>query len=246
MRYFYSSLQPKQMRYLVVLSLCLFCLFACDSPTKRVAGYEVHGIDVSHYQAKINWETIAQQDISFAFVKATEGESHTDKRYTTNWSELKKVGIKRGAYHFFHPSRSVYKQAKNFIDLVHLEAGDLPPVLDIEVTNGASSAITRIRIKAWLEMVEAHYRVRPIIYTNLRFYKDFIAGNFDDYPIWIARYNQRRPYLGKDRNWHFWQYGNRGQLKGIDGYVDFNVFRGDIEDLEALCIPEAQPISAAR
>ncbi|MEZ4982774.1 MAG: GH25 family lysozyme [Saprospiraceae bacterium] len=62
-----------------------------------------------------------------------------------------------------------------------------------------------------------------------------MAGHFAQYPIWIARYNDKLPELDKGKNWDFWQYGNRGKMKGIEGYVDFNVFNGTYENLESLC-----------
>lgn len=198
--------------------------------------FEIHGIDVSHYQARINWDTIAAQAIDFAFVKATEGTDHTDSLFSTNWSNIKRVGMKRGAYHFFRPRSSVLQQAQNFMDHVQLEKGDLPPVLDVEVTDGASDELVIKRIRTWVEIIEHHYKIRPIIYTNLNFYRRYIKQNFDNYPIWIARYNTLEPKLGNDQDWCFWQYGNRGQLKGIKGFVDFNVFKGSFLELESLCL----------
>jgi len=200
--------------------------------------FEVHGIDVSHYQAKINWDTIAAQAIDFAFVKATEGTDHADTLFCNNWSDIKRVGLKRGAYHFFRPRSSVLKQAQNFMSQVNLEPGDLPPVLDVEVTDGASDELVIKRVRTWVEIIEHHYQVKPIIYTNLNFYKQYIRQNFDDYPIWIARYNTREPKLANNQQWQFWQYGNRGQLKGINGFVDFNVFKGSLLELESLCLSD--------
>jgi lysozyme len=205
--------------------------------------YEVQGIDVSHYQSKINWDSIAAQNISFAFVKATEGEAFKDSLYRANWPEMKRVGIKRGAYHFFRPSLSVYKQAKNFMDHVMLEIGDLPPVLDVEVDDDASVDLVVFRIKTWLEMIEHHYNITPIIYTNITYFNKYIAGNLDEYPIWIARYSYSEPILAFNKQWDFWQYGNRGRLKGIEGDVDFNVFNGNRERLESFCITKEPTLS---
>jgi len=200
--------------------------------------FEVHGIDVSHYQSRINWDTVAAQKIAFAFVKATEGADHQDSLFNSNWSEIKRVGMRRGAYHFFRPRSSVLHQAQNFMDKVQLEAGDLPPVLDVEVADGASDELVIKRIKTWIEIIEHHYKIRPIIYTNLKFYSRYINNNFNKYPIWIARYNTRTPNLGKNRDWKFWQYGDHGKLNGIDGFVDFNVFHGSLLELESLCLPK--------
>jgi len=93
---------------------------------------KVHGIDVSHYQAAINWDTIAVQEIDFVFMKATEGLELVDKRFAYNWHTTKKVRLKRGAYHFFHPTLSAIWQAKNFINTVDLEYGDLPSFIPIK------------------------------------------------------------------------------------------------------------------
>ena len=226
------------MRYLVATILIFLLFYSCNPITERMPDYEIHGIDVSHYQSTIHWDSIIAQDITFAFVKATEGEELTDSIYCHNWSEMKRVGIKRGAYHFFRPTLSVYKQAKNFIENVSLEPGDLPPVLDVEVDDGSSDHLAVFRIKTWLEMIEDHYNVKPIIYTNIRYYNKYIAGNLDDYPIRIARYSKSKPLLAFEKEWLFWQYGNRGRLKGIEGDVDFNVFSGTYPQLESLCLQE--------
>ena len=231
------------MRNGLVIIAVLFLFYSCHLETKRLEHFQVHGIDVSHYQSTINWDLVADQDISFSFVKASEGESLKDSLFSYNWSEIKRVGIRRGAYHFFRPTISAYRQARNFTDAVHLDTGDLPPVLDIEVLDGVSQPLLHKRLKTWLDLVEKHYKVRPIIYTNLNFYNKHIATHFDSYPIWIARYNYKAPTLGDGTQWRFWQYGNRGQLAGIEGDVDFNVFEGTYEELSEMCIGESTALS---
>ncbi|MFT5168011.1 MAG: lysozyme [Saprospiraceae bacterium] len=223
------------MKYITAILIASLIL-SCNTVTERMPYYEVHGIDVSHYQSIVNWDTIAVQKIDFVFVKATEGEEIADSLFRDNWMNINRVGLKRGAYHFFRPKGSAYKQAQNFIDNVRLEEGDLPPVLDVEVADGISAEEIVKSIRAWIEIIENHYQIKPIIYTNLNFYDGYIDQNFDGYPIWIARYNTQKPYLGNKRDWHFWQYGNKGQLPGIDGFVDFNVFKGTLLDLESICL----------
>ena len=224
------------MRYIPYIIFCLFCLASCaDEQTPRMPGYQVHGIDVSHYQSYINWDTVVRQDIRFAFMKATEGLEFVDTMFCLNWEETQRVGIKRGAYHFYRPTLNPRTQALNFRDNVTLHTGDLPPVLDAEVTDGATKAEIIVGMRTWLDMTELHYGIRPIIYTNLKFYHKYLAGHFDEYPMWIARYNNHtQPKLAAGKDWHFWQYGNRGRLVGIAGDVDFNVFYGDIFALEEM------------
>lgn len=211
--------------------------FGIDLP----ADYELHGIDVSRHQRDINWEAVSKMKhkdvtIQFAFIKASEGRTVVDEYFAENWKECKKAGIMRGAYHFYRPHLTAEEQAKLFFRQVpKLEKGDLAPVLDIEIYGGGSREVLKKNLKKWLVLVEKHYGVKPIIYTNYTFYKTMLTGKeFKSYPLWIAHY--RTPDLNyKLNDWHFWQHSDRGRVNGIKGDVDFNVFKGEISDLKALC-----------
>ncbi len=230
----------KYLRIIVfTLSLSLLFLVSCDKETKRLKGFAVHGLDVSHYQQHIHWDSIAQQDIKFVFVKASEGESIRDSLFQRNWKALKKYKIKRGAYHFFRPGTDVQSQFDNFKSTLSLANGDLPPVLDVEVTDGKTQEEIIAYVKHWLQLAEKEYQIKPIIYSNFKFYNSIIAGQFDDYPIWIARYSYTEPVLNYGDSWAFWQYGNKGRIKGIKGDVDFNVFNGSLSDLDKISFDKA-------
>ena len=82
---------------IVILLFLTLSFISCESDTERIKGYEVHGIDLSHYQSNVRWDIVAAQGISFAFVKATEGEQHTDSLFCRNWEQMQRYGIKRGA-----------------------------------------------------------------------------------------------------------------------------------------------------
>lgn len=227
------------------LSILLFCLLlcSCNQLTERLDGYAVHGIDISHYQSDINWDTVATQKIDFAFIKATEGRDFRDSCFTQNWQALKRVNIRRGAYHFFHPNLSAQLQAQNFISTVDMHFGDLPPVLDFEVINNVPKAEIIQQLQTWLDLIEAHYKIRPIIYTNQKLYLNYLLNDFKAYPIWMARYNTIEPNMLSSKEWSFWQYGNKGTVKGIDGFVDLNVFKGTLLDLEDMSLSPETAIS---
>jgi len=220
-------------------------LAGCEEATSRLDNYELHGIDVSHYQSFINWPLVAQQGVDFAFVKASEGATLQDTLFRENWRHIRAASLVRGAYHFFRPRVSARSQVDNFISMVDLEYGDLPPVLDVEVLDGADKIQLITGMRTWLFLIELEYQVKPIIYTNLQFYNRYLAGHFADYPLWIARYNRREPVLACGREWDFWQYGNRGRIEGMNGFVDFNVFRGSRPALDSLCAAPI-PILSAR
>jgi lysozyme len=210
--------------------------FGIDMPVN----YTIHGIDVSRYQSLIDWEDVKAMQIEnikigFGFIKATEGIQNVDEQFKKNWVAAKRANITRGAYHFFNPSKSGKAQAQNFIETVTLKPGDLPPVLDIESTNGTSIGKIQTGIGEWLLMVEAHYHVKPIIYTSASFYKNVLGEKYDDYPLWVAHYLVKdKPRIS--RNWVFWQHNETGQVDGIDAYVDFNVFNGDSTAFKNLLI----------
>ncbi len=191
--------------------------------------YSIHGIDVSHHQQTIDWQKVTQEKIDFAFIKATEGTDHQDTLFSKHWKELQNSKITRGAYHFFSPFSSAKGQAQNFISTVKLKEGDLPPVLDVEIEGKLDEASLRKSVFEWLQIIEVHYKVKPILYTNQKFYmRFFTGGKFDKYPLWIARYRSKTPpFIPFGQKWTFWQYGACGHLNGINGCVDFNVFHGE-------------------
>lgn len=194
-------------------------------------GYGIHGIDVSWYQESIAWEEVKSMQVDdirlgFAFIKATEGANNVDRKFRRNWKKAKEAGVIRGAYHFFVATKDGRLQAENFIKQVTLEKGDLPPVLDIERTFGVSRQRLHAEVKEWLDIVEEYYGVRPIIYTNVDFYKNRLGSDFDTYPLWAAHYyHPRQPRI--ERPWSFWQHSEEGKVNGIRAKVDFNVFNGD-------------------
>lgn len=203
-------------------------------------GYEIHGIDVSRYQSTINWKEVKKMDdkgvkIGFAFIKATEGTSIVDEQFRRNWLEADAQDIPKGAYHFFVPKRNAKKQAQNFIQIVNLKPGDLPPVLDVEKSRGVSVNEMQKAVKTWLDEVEEHYGIKPILYTNIDFYEHYFQTGFEEYPLWIAHYLQPdKPRI--ESNWTFWQHSEKGRVDGIKAPVDFNIFYGDSSDFQELLI----------
>ena len=63
-----------------------------------------------------------------------------------------------------------------------------------------------------------------------------MQGKFNAYPLWIARYNRFFEPNLVNSEWKFWQYGNKGNLDGVEGYIDFNVFSGSLEELKDMTI----------
>lgn len=196
------------------------------------------GIDVSHYQGIIDWNNLQfvkdSVPVNFVFMRASVGKDTPDKHFARNWREAEKKNLIRGAYHYYRPDENSTQQARNFISKVKLEPGDLPPVLDIEaLPRRQSHASLRKGIQNWLNIIENHYGVKPIIYTGDTFYNHFLAGRgFDDYKFWIANYNHVPEPTCRD--WSIWQFSMKGRISGINHDVDLNVFKGNHVDLQKL------------
>ena len=205
-------------------------------------GYAVHGIDVSHHQGDIDWERLsalqeAEIPIRFVFVKATEGGDHVDRRFDENFAAAREHGFIRGAYHFYNPATDPIVQADFFISHVTLEKGDLPPVIDVEKVPSRSEQQTfYAQLSLFLYRLEAHYGVRPVIYTFLKYRERYLDyPEFNRYPLWIAHYHVPQPaYEGE---WVFWQHTDRAVLPGIDEKNDLNIFCGTMKELQALTLP---------
>ncbi|MCB9316886.1 MAG: glycoside hydrolase family 25 protein [Lewinellaceae bacterium] len=231
-----------------LLSLVLFIL----SPllgTKMIGSLDtpvatLQGIDVSHYQEKIDWQTVVQKnDLQFAFVKATEGSDFEDSLFCSNWDQLQRLGVRRGAYHYFRSYGCGFEQALHFMEKVKLAPGDLAPVLDLETTDNMPPEIMLEEAGIWLQTIERSLNVRPILYTNQEFYDKYLVGVFDNHPLWIARYSDQEPMLKNGTIWNFWQYSDEGRLSGIAPKVDLNIFRGTPEMLDRLCWFPAEGLS---
>jgi lysozyme len=197
------------------------------------------GLDVSEYQGKIDWDVIENLEneypIEFVFIRATAGNDREDAQFDENWLGAKKRKMIRGAYHYYRPNENSLEQAKLFIKTVRLRKGDLPPVLDIEkLPKGQSLDSLKIGLRRWLKAVEAHYKVKPIIYTGEKYYDDFLKEDFSDYLFWIANYNFYREKIAED--WLFWQFTEKATVSGIKGNVDVNIFNGDVEQLRFITI----------
>lgn len=199
--------------------------------------YPIRGIDVSNHQGNIDWKKIAENRISFAYIKATEGGDWKDKTFSRNWKEANELGIRVGAYHFFTLCRSGKEQAANFISYVPKDPKALPPVADLEFVGNCKERPplqdVKKEIQEFLITLENYYGKKPILYLTYEFIDKYLEGDFLEYPVWI-RDIFGHPSSSLDRNWIIWQYHSRARLKGIEGPVDLNVWRGNEESLHKL------------
>lgn len=200
--------------------------------------YPIRGIDVSHYQTKIDWKKLATEDISFIFIKATEGVTRKDDKFDLYWKKAIQNKYHVGAYHFYLVCKPGAPQADNFIAVVPYRNNALPPVIDLEHEGSCwdKTLVSDIvpEIDIFLKKLEKYYRKTPIIYTTARIYNRFVEGTtLERYPVWIRSIN-KTPGLD-NHQWLFWQYSFRGRINGISGHTDLNVFNGTPTQFRELC-----------
>lgn len=198
--------------------------------------HTVLGVDVSHHQGTIDWKQLQANGVDFAYIKASEGENFNDPRFSRNWYASEQAGLLRGAYHFFTQCKPGKLQAQNFIRVVPKDIHALPPVVDAEHMGPCSQSPAVKDVAAelaiFLDLIEAHYGKRPVIYTTREFHDAYLVGKFPKEMFWVR--SLLLPPRFRKHQWVFWQYHNRGRRRGINGPVDLNAFRGSRAELQAL------------
>jgi lysozyme len=203
---------------------------------------KTYGFDISHYQNRedIKWDSLSIGNktipLEFVVMRATMGNRNADKHFDDFWEQAKKYELVRGAYHFYRADEDPVKQANNFLENVKLENGDLPPILDIEKIPRRKSKEKLVEdLKVWCKIVEEAYGKKPIIYTYYHYYKDYLKGEFDGYPLWLANYNDV-PTPSPDDKFDFWQFTENGIVHGINTKVDLDLYNGSLWSLKNMTL----------
>jgi len=187
---------------------------------------ERYGIDVSAHQGTIDWERVARDDITFAYIKATEGRDFTDRRFEENWRGAGEAGLDRGAYHFFTLCTPGADQARHFLDVAPPQSGALAPAVDLELAGncGARPGTTEIyaQLDDFLKVVEEAWGRKVVVYVGDDFERAYPVRHRLDRPLWLRRFLLRP---GSD-GWLMWQLHGYAHVDGIAGGVDLDVMRG--------------------
>jgi len=195
----------------------------CEDTCKHI-----HGIDLSHYQGDVFWETIGEnKKTAYVYLKATEGGDNIDNKYAHNIQMAKQNGLLVGSYHFFRPKTPIKLQVENFTAQCRPEDQDLIPMIDIETKTGLSDSAFVDSLMTFLDAIEEYYHQKPLLYTGTNFYNKYLSGGLlDNYKIMIAQYTVQEPVLADDRDITLWQYTGKGRINGVKGNIDKSRFMG--------------------
>jgi lysozyme len=207
------------------------------APVPDPARFPVWGLDVSHYQKRIDWEAVAHSPrFKFAYIKATEGSNWTDTQFQRNWRRARAAGLRVGAYHFFTFCRPGDEQARHFLSVLPRARRMLPPVVDVEFVGNCRSdpdaAAVRKSLGAFLTAVERRLHRRPIIYADDVAQDRFLRGADFHYPLWVPSRGAEPPASGDP--WTFWQVDDKAAVPGVPTPVDMDVFGHELAGLDEL------------
>lgn len=204
------------------------------------SGPTVEGIDVSQYQATVNWPMVRTAGKRFAIARIYHYPTR-DTQFDRNWREIRANGLIRGAYIYFDPRQEVAMQADIVVRAVgRLTEGDLPVTLDIEQPGPGLPTPARYAamVRDLADRIEAGTGRAPMIYTGRYYWADYVQSTaFRASPLWHAQYTTTQPcpnIADAWRDWAFWQYSSTGRVSGISGNVDLDRFNGTYAELQRL------------
>jgi len=197
------------------------------------------GLDVSYYQGTINWSSVKSAGKQFVFIRVSDGTGFVDPNFGTYWAGAKAVGLTVGAYQYFRPSGDPIAQADlmvNKIQAAGYASTDIPPVIDVETTEGLSASTVLSRVNSWLSRVQSRTGRQPVLYTSPGFWNSIGAPQPTPLPyLWVANWGVSCPTLpapwGRLR---FWQYTDTGTVSGVSGSVDLDEYNGSLTEMRSL------------
>lgn len=187
--------------------------------------YPVMGIDISSHNGPMNFTKVAADGINFVYAKSSEGETFKDPAFAANVRKARAAGLITGAYHYFHMKGDGKRQAANFISAVKDVPLDMPLVIDVEDWGNAMFFSRDEAVSELGDMIanlkRSGYRV--MIYTNGDGYDRYVKEKFRNEDLWLCSFKQPE----KLRDYHrMQQFSHWGQVNGVDGDVDLDVFNG--------------------
>lgn len=193
-----------------------------------------NGIDVSHFQGKIDWKKVAADGVEFAIVRVgnrgySEGKLVEDKYYVDNIEGALANGIDVGVYIFSQAidEAEAEEEARFLLDRIEPYDITYPVVIDIESADSPNARTNDVSRQDYTNIAKKFCEVvkgagyTPMIYGNLRSMTIMMDGDeLTDYDTWFAYYGNPLYYPYR---FEIWQYSSTGRVDGIEGDVDLNV-----------------------
>lgn len=195
----------------------------------------IKGIDISHWNGKVDFKKVKESGIDFVIIKAGGSDAgfYKDKMFETNYREAKAAGLSVGAYYFvgkfFYGIVSGAADAERFAKIISGKEFDYPVFLDVETTDARYKELATDAAIAFCETLEKKGYFVGIYASDISGYKEKL--NHDrilDYTHWVARYGNN-PDVCRERD--IWQYSSKGSVDGVSGSVDLDEAYTDFSKL---------------
>lgn len=201
------------------------------------------GIDISNWQGTVDFNAVKTSGVQIVYLKATEGDYFEDPYLNSNYINAKSAGLLVSFYHYFKPTINAKAQAKFFIDTLSNKQVDCRLALDIENSDGYSPTELSNMCIEFLQEAENLSGDGVVVYTYTYFAQISLTTALSVYPLWIAHYGAETP--SDNPIWDKWvgfQYSSTGNVPGVNGPCDLNVFTPGIFFTENLPInPDPVP-----
>ncbi|WP_067936413.1 GH25 family lysozyme [Alicyclobacillus kakegawensis] len=200
----------------------------------------VLGLDVSNIQKTIDWDKVATSGRKWVAIKVTEGATFHDPYFQANMRGAKAAGLLRQPYCFARFATSTPEdEVDSFVKAVEAVAKWdelIPAFLDLEDAAGLEPAALADRIERWFERFKQNTGQEGVLYTYPAFVAEHLKGqDLSHHPLLIAHYGVDKPTIPAPwKSIWGWQYTSDGNLPGISGRVDLDVYCGTLASLQAL------------
>ena len=229
-----KSMINKILVFLLIISFILFVNIHITYAITPSSSDEYQGIDVSDWQGYIDYSSVKASEIDIVYIKASQGSHIKDAYFDINYENAKANGLKVGFYHFLTATNTeeAEQEAQFFASVISGKTPDCKLAMDYESFNGVGTdEINNISI-AFLETVKRLTNRDVIIYSDLyNSQNTFNSELAQIYELWIAYYDGADNLTNITTNWENYvglQYTDRGNVSGIDGSVDRDIYTKEI------------------
>ena len=198
---------------------------------------EIKGIDVSRWNGKIDWKTVANYGMGFAILRITEKGNIVDSTFEPNYKGCIENKIPVGVYKYSYATTiaQIKNEANVVIKTLNKRKLDYPVFLDIEdkCQENLSDSLMMKMIEAFRAIiVKAGYKFG--IYCGYSWYQNQLPKGAKKYDCWVARYSSNddgslpeRLRVPASTGVIGWQYSSKSTIDGIPTKVDRSVFYKD-------------------
>lgn len=203
------------------------------SATDYIPTTMLYGVDVSEWDATVDWDTL-KNAVDFVIMRSSYGHESLDKQFARNQVEARRVGILLGYYHYSYPEyNDPESEADHFVDTV----GTLLPgeimCLDYEER---AAPVQGIGVVDWCarfnERVYARTGVKPLLYVDRSMHSSYDWSRVisDGNSLWLAAWDGITNFTSNPVQWPsitFKQYSATGTAAGVPvSEVDMDIFNG--------------------